>query len=222
MKKIRILIVDDQTVIREGLIAILSFFQDLEIVGQAEDGIEAVEKAEELKPDVILLDLVMPKQNGLKTIPQLLEIKPKPNILVVTSFAEDDLVFPAIKAGALGYLLKDFNRDNLVQSIRDVNRGQASLAPSIALKVIQEFNNPEDASIPEDALTARELDTLRLIARGYSNQEIANELVIQERTVAKYVSSILTKIHVENRTKAALYALREGISELEMNPKLDQ
>ena len=222
MEKIRILIVDDQTVIREGLIAILSFFQDLEVIGQAEDGIEAVEKTKELKPDVILLDLVMPKQNGLKTIPQLLEITPKPNILVVTSFAEDELVFPAIKAGALGYLLKDFNRDNLVQSIRDVNRGQASLAPSIALKVIQEFNNPEDASIPEDSLTARELDTLRLIARGYSNQEIANELVIQERTVAKYVSSILTKIHVENRTKAALYALREGISELEVNSKLDQ
>lgn len=217
MEKIRILIVDDQTVIREGLLAILSFYDDMEVVGQGEDGIQAVEKAKELKPDVILLDLAMPRQGGLKTIPQLLEIDPKPNILVVTAFADDELVFPAIKAGALGYLLKDFKRDNLVQSIRDVAKGEASLAPSIALKVIHEFNNPEETSLPQDALTSRELDTLRLIARGYSNQEIANELFIQERTVAKYVSSILTKIHVENRTKAALYALREGISELDKN-----
>jgi len=217
MDKIRVLIVDDQTVIREGLVAILSFYPEIEVVGQGEDGIQAVTKAKELKPDVILLDLAMPHQGGLKTIPQLLEIDPKPNILVVTAFADDELVFPAIKAGALGYLLKDFKRDNLVQSIRDVAKGEASLAPSIALKVIHEFNNPEETSLPQDALTSRELDTLRLIARGYSNQEIANELFIQERTVAKYVSSILTKIHVENRTKAALYALREGISELDKN-----
>ena len=217
MEKIRVLVVDDQAVIREGLVAILSFYPDIEVVGQGEDGLQAVALTKELKPNVILLDLVMPHQNGLKTIPQLLELSPKPNILVVTSFAEDELVFPAIKAGALGYLLKDFKRDSLVQSIRDVSRGQASLSPSIALKVIQEFNNPEEASLPQDALTSRELDTLKLIARGYSNQEIAKELYIQERTVAKYVSSILTKIHVENRTKAALYALREGISELEKN-----
>lgn len=217
MEKIRVLVVDDQAVIREGLVAILSFYPDIEVVGQGEDGIQAVTLTKELKPNVILLDLMMPRQNGLKTIPQLLELSPKPNILVVTSFAEDELVFPAIKAGALGYLLKDFKRDNLVQSIRDVSRGQASLSPSIALKVIQEFNNPEETSLPQDALTSRELDTLKLIARGFSNQEIARELFIQERTVAKYVSSILTKIHVENRTKAALYALREGISELEKN-----
>jgi NarL family two-component system response regulator LiaR len=217
MNKIRILIVDDQTVIREGLMAILSFYPELEVVGQGEDGIQAVEKAKELKPDVILLDLQMPRQGGLKTISQLLEINPKPNILVVTAYADDELVFPAIKAGALGYLLKDFKRDHLVQSIRDVAKGEASLAPSIALKVIHEFNNPDETSLPQDALTSRELDTLRLIARGFSNQEIANELYIQERTVAKYVSSILTKIHVENRTKAALYALREGISELDKN-----
>ena len=215
MDKIRVVIVDDQTVIRDGLVAILSFYPDIEVVGQGEDGIQAVSLCKEFKPDVILLDLVMPRQDGLSTIPMIFKVSPATRILVVTSFAEDERVFPAIKAGALGYMLKDFKRDQLVQAIRDVANGQASLHPSIALKVIQEFNNPEEASLKEDALTSRELDTLRLIARGMSNQEIAEEMVIQERTVAKYVSSILDKIHVENRTKAALYALREGISELE-------
>jgi DNA-binding NarL/FixJ family response regulator len=119
----------------------------------------------------------------------------------------------------LGYLLKDLKREQLVQSIRDVAHGQASLAPSIALKVLQEFKNPVEASLPEDALTPRELDTLKEIAYGLSNQEIADKLCIEERTVAKYVSSILNKIHVENRTKAALYALRKGISKLDTDTK---
>jgi NarL family two-component system response regulator LiaR len=219
MDKIRVLIVDDQLVIREGLMAILSFYPDIEVVGQGEDGLQAVSLAKEHKPDVILLDLEMPRQGGLATIPQLLEIVPKPNILVVTTFVENERVFPAIKAGALGYLLKDLKREQLVQSIRDVAHGQASLAPSIALKVLQEFKNPVEASLPEDALTPRELDTLKEIAYGLSNQEIADKLCIEERTVAKYVSSILNKIHVENRTKAALYALRKGISKLDTDTK---
>jgi NarL family two-component system response regulator LiaR len=215
MKKIRVLVVEDQTVLREGLISILSFQPDIEVVGQAEDGIEAVELVQQTKPEVILLDLVMPRQDGMATIPKIKEIAPEVGILILTSFAEGDRVFQAIKAGALGYLLKDSTRDQLLQAIRDVAQGRASLHPSVALKVIQEINHPSEVLYTADPLTPRELETLRLISRGLSNQEIAAELVVHERTIAKYVSSILNKLHLANRTQAALYALREGLSDLE-------
>lgn len=215
MKKIRVLVVEDQTVLREGLVAILSFQPDIEVVGQAEDGIEALEMVEKTKPEVILLDLVMPRQDGMTTIPKIKEIAPEVGILVLTSFAEGDRVFQAIKAGALGYLLKDSTRDQLLQAIRDVAQGRASLHPSVALKVIQEINHPSEMMYTADPLTPRELETLRLISRGLSNQEIAAELVVHERTIAKYVSSILNKLHLANRTQAALYALREGLSDLD-------
>jgi NarL family two-component system response regulator LiaR len=215
MKKIRVLVVEDQTVLREGLISILSFQPDIEVVGQAEDGIEAVELVQQTKPEVILLDLVMPRQDGMATIPKIKEIAPDVGILILTSFAEGDRVFQAIKAGALGYLLKDSTRDQLLQAIRDVSQGRASLHPSVALKVIQEINHPSEVLYTADPLTPSELETLRLISRGLSNQEIATELVVHERTIAKYVSSILNKLHLANRTQAALYALREGLSDLE-------
>jgi NarL family two-component system response regulator LiaR len=215
MKKIRVLVVEDQTVLREGLISILSFQPDIEVVGQAEDGIEAVELVQQTKPEVVLLDLVMPRQDGMATIPKIKEIAPEVGILILTSFAEGDRVFQAIKAGALGYLLKDSTRDQLLQAIRDVAQGRASLHPSVALKVIQEINHPSQVLYTADPLTPRELETLRLISRGLSNQEIAAELVVHERTIAKYVSSILNKLHLANRTQAALYALREGLSDLE-------
>jgi NarL family two-component system response regulator LiaR len=212
MKKIRILVVEDQSVVREGVTAILSLQPDLEVVGEAEDGIQAVELARKTRPDVVLLDMVMPKQDGLTTIPKLKEISPLSRILVLTSFAESNRVYQAIRAGALGYMLKDTTRTQLLQSIRDVANGKASIHPSIALKVIHEFDNQKDISFMNAQLTPRELDTLKLIARGLSNQEIADTLVIHERTIAKYVSSILNKLHVANRTQAALYALREGIT----------
>jgi two-component system, NarL family, response regulator LiaR len=214
MNKIRLLVVDDQTVVREGLAAILTFYSDIEVVGQAEDGVQAVKLTGELQPDVILLDLVMPNMDGLTTIPKIKEIAPKAHILVVTAFAENDRVYQAIKAGALGYILKDATRDQLVQAIRDVAQGRASLQPSIAVKLIEEINHPSELLYTADPLTRRELETLRLIARGLSNQEIATELVVHERTIAKYVSSILDKLQLANRTQAALYALREGISDL--------
>jgi NarL family two-component system response regulator LiaR len=214
MNKIRLLVVDDQTVVREGLAAILTFYADIEVVGQAEDGVQAVKLTGELQPDVILLDLVMPNMDGLTTIPKIKEIAPKTHILVVTAFAENDRVYQAIKAGALGYILKDATRDQLVQAIRDVAQGRASLQPSIAVKLIEEINHPSELLYTADPLTRRELETLRLIARGLSNQEIATELVVHERTIAKYVSSILDKLQLANRTQAALYALREGISDL--------
>lgn len=211
MKKIRILVVEDQTVVRDGIVAILSCQPDLDIVGEAENGIRAVELARKHRPEVVILDLVMPLQDGLTTIPQLKLIDPDIRILVLTSFSESDRVYQAIKAGAMGYLLKDTTRTQLLQSIRDVACGQASIHPSIAMKVIHEFDQESDGDGMEP-LTQRESETLRLIARGLSNQEIANALVVNERTIAKYVSNILNKLHVSNRTQAALYAIREGLT----------
>lgn len=212
MKKVRILVVDDESVVREGVVAILSLQKDMEVVGEAQDGLLAVQLARKTKPDVVLLDLVMPKQDGLETIPILKEILPDTRILVLTSFAESDRVYQAIKSGALGYLLKDATRVQLLQAIRDVANGQASIHPSTALKVIHEIDHPGEARYTAEPLTPRELETLRLIARGLSNQEIANTLVVHERTVAKYVSSILEKLQLANRTQAALYAIREGLT----------
>jgi len=217
MKKVRILIAEDENVVREGLAAILSFAQDLEVVGLAEDGIRAMELVKKSKPDVVLLDLAMPRQDGLTTIPLIVDLAPNSRILVLTSFAEGDMVYQAIKAGALGYMLKDATREQLLQGIRDVAAGRAAIHPSVAVKMIQEINNPSKIMYTADPLTPRELDTLRLIARGLSNQEIALELGVHERTIAKYVSSILNKLHVANRTQAALYALREGLTSMAKN-----
>jgi NarL family two-component system response regulator LiaR len=213
MNKIKVLVVEDQAVVREGVVAILSFTPEIEVVGQAEDGVQALTMVKAKKPDVILLDLVMPHMDGLTAIPKIKEIDPEARILVLTSFAEGDRVYQAIKSGALGYMLKDSTRDQLIQSIRDVAQGRASLHPSVALKVIQEINRPSDLSKNIEPLTGRELETLQLIARGLSNQEIANALFVHERTIAKYVSSILNKLHLANRTQAALFALREGIAD---------
>ena len=213
MKKIRVLVVDDESVVREGVVAILSYQKDVEVVGEAKNGLQALELALKTKPDVILLDMVMPKQDGLATIPKLKEGLPDARILVLTSFAESDRVYQTIKAGALGYLLKDSTRIQLIQAIRDVAHGQASIHPSVALKVIHEIDHPSELMYTSEPLTPRELDTLKLIARGQSNQEIAMSLSVHERTVAKYVSNILDKLHLANRTQAALYAVREGLAE---------
>jgi two-component system, NarL family, response regulator LiaR len=211
-KRIRILIVDDQSVVREGIATILSLQSDFHVVAEAEDGIQAVEMARKTKPDVILLDLVMPRMDGITAMPELREAVPTACILVLTSFAESNRVYQAIKAGATGYMLKDTTRTQLIQSIRDVAKGQASIHPSIALKVIHEIEGTDGSVHLQEPLTRRELETLRLIARGLSNQEIAASLVVHERTIAKYVSNILNKLHVANRTQAALYAIREGLS----------
>ncbi len=212
MKKIRVLVVEDQSVVREGVVAILSLQKDIEVVAEAEDGIRAIELAGRTKPDVILLDMVIPRLDGLMTIPRLKDVVPNARILVLTSFAESNRVYQAIKLGALGYMLKDTPRNELLKSIRDVANGQACLHPSIALKVIHEFDQAHDEDLMTDSLTRRELETLRLIARGLSNQEIAETLVVHERTIAKYVSNILDKLHVANRTQAALYAIRQGLT----------
>lgn len=213
--KIRVLIADDHPIVREGLAAILSVQPDMELVGEAADGAQAVTLALQTRPDVILLDLVMPQKDGVAVIREIVAADPQAHILVLTSYGDDERVFPAIKSGALGYLLKDSPRDRLLQAIRDVARGQAILHPTIAIRVMRELTQPPpDLPPTTEPLTEREVATLRLIARGLSNQEIAAELVIQERTVAKHVGSILEKLHLANRTQAALYALREGLAKL--------
>jgi len=206
---IRVLIADDSSIIHEGLLAMLATQTDFEVVGEALDGGEAVTLARNLQPDVILMDLVMPKLNGLDAIGQILDQNPKMCILVLTSYAEDKRVFPAIKAGALGYLLKDTPRDQLFQAIRDVAQGQAVLHPTIALMVMHEIRHPPEQPLTTDPLTPREVDTLHLLAQGLSNKEISSEMVVDVRTVAKYVSSILRKLHLANRTQVALYVLQE-------------
>ncbi len=213
MKKIRLLVVDDENVVREGFVAILRLAQDMQVVGEARDGIQAVEVATKTKPDVVLLDLNMPRQDGLATIPQIMEILPNTRILVLTGTAESDRVYHALQAGALGFLLKDATRLQLLQAIREVASGQASIQPNIAVRVIQEINHPSKTMYTAYPLTQRELDTLKLIAFGMSNSEIAAELGVHERTVAKYVSGVLEKLQLANRTQAALYALREGLTE---------
>jgi NarL family two-component system response regulator LiaR len=214
-EKLRILIADDHPVVRKGLAALIETQADLELVGEAEDGAEAVEKALGLRPDVTLIDLVMPRLDGIQAIREIIRQLPKARILILTSFTEDEKVFPAIKAGASGYLLKDSSPQELLKAVRDVHRGQVSLHPTIALKVVRELNQGSELPPTQDPLTARELEVLTLLAKGLPNEEIAARLVISERTVGTHVSNILSKLHLANRTQAALYALREGLARLE-------
>jgi NarL family two-component system response regulator LiaR len=211
---IRILITDDHAVVREGLRTLISTEPGMEVVGEAADGVEAVQKACSLRPDVILLDMVMPRMDGLEAINEIKRECPDAQILVLTSFSDDEKVFPAIKAGALGYLLKNTTPERLLNAIRDVNQGKPSLSSDIAKKLMRELQRNSDLPPTEEPLTAREMDVLRLVAQGLSNQEIAERLVIGEGTVRTHVSNILAKLHLANRTQAALYALREGLAPL--------
>ena len=212
---IQILIADDHAIVREGLRTLIDAKPGMELVGEAKDGVEAVMMAATLQPDVILMDMLMPRKDGLAAIKDIIQDNPDARILVLTSFDDDDRVFSAIKAGALGYLLKDSSPQQLLEAIRDVNQGRSSLHPTIALKVIRELNQPSDLPPTEEPLTEREVETLRLIAQGLTNQEIAEQLTISERTVGKHVSNILDKLHLANRTQAALYALRHGLASLD-------
>lgn len=212
---IRLLIADDHPIVRRGLRTLFLSDPELELVGEAVDGVEAVLKARALKPDVILLDMLMPRLDGVGAIQQIKQENPGARILVLTSFAEDDKVFPAIKAGALGYLLKDSSPEQLLQAIHAVYQGKSSLDPGIALKLIRELNRPSSLPPTPDPLSEREVEVLKLIAKGHSNQEISKTLVISDRTTGNHISSILSKLHLANRTQAALYALREGLVKLD-------
>lgn len=212
---IRVLVADDHDIVRKGIRALLATETDIEVVGEAKDGHEAVTEAEKLQPDVILMDLVMPKVGGIEAIRRITASRPEACVLVLTSFAADDKVFPAIKAGALGYLLKDSGPEELVGAIHQVHRGESSLHPTIARKVLQELSRPSEGPPTPEPLTQREVEVLRLVARGLSNQQIAGGLVISEATVRTHVSNILGKLQLASRTQAALYALREGLTSLD-------
>ncbi len=218
---IRVMLVDDHAIIRKGVRALLATERDIQIVGEAGDGAEAIKQAEALRPDVILMDLMMPKVDGIEATRQITEKQPGAHILVLTSFAADDKVFPAIKAGALGYLLKDSTPDELVRAIRQVARGEPSLEPTIARKVLAELSHPAKKTPTADPLTEREMEVLRQVAQGKSNKDIAEKLVVSEMTIRTHVSSILSKLHLASRTQAALYALREGLASLDDVPDMD-
>jgi len=210
---IRVLVIDDHAIVRKGICALLATEPDIEVVGEAQDGREAVATAKQLQPDVILMDLVMPELDGLEATRRILAAQPEVRVLVLTSFTGDDKVFPAIRAGAQGYLLKDSSPDELIQAIHQVYRGESSLDPSVARRVLQEFSQPSSRS-ETDPLTEREAEVLQLVAQGCSNRDISEHLGISNATVRSHMSSILAKLKLSSRTQAAIYALRQGLASL--------
>ena len=210
-EQIRILIADDHPIVRQGMELVIASQSDLELVGQATNGEEAVRLVNETCPDVIIMDLKMPVKDGLTAIREIKAAKLDAQILVLTSFQDDDNVFAAIKAGAMGFLLKDSPPEHLLNAIRTVHRGESALHPTIARKLIQEVRQPTQLPLSEDPLTAREIEVLKCLSQGMSNQEISLQLSISVRTVTTHIRNILDKLHVSNRTQAALYAVEQGI-----------
>jgi DNA-binding NarL/FixJ family response regulator len=211
---IRVLIADDHAVVRQGLRTFLELQDDIEVTGEAADGEAAVAAAERLGPDVVLMDLVMPGVDGIEAIGRIRARSPATRVIVLTSFVDDDKVFPAVRAGAAGYLLKDVRPHELVAAIRTVHAGEALLHPTAAARLLEQFAADGGSRRSPDVLTPREREVLGLIARGMPNKVIARELAIAERTVKTHVSNILGKLGLTDRTQAALYAVREGLVDL--------
>jgi NarL family two-component system response regulator LiaR len=210
-RPIRVLIVDDHGMVREGLRAYLELESDIQVVGEARDGQEAVRRAQELQPDVVLMDLVMPNMDGVDATSQIKQQRPDTHVIILTSFLEDERVVPAIKAGATSYLLKDVAAADLARAIRGARAGQAQLHPEVARRLMQQVTSPRKAEAGAQ-LTEREREVLRLLAEGRSNKEIARSLVVSERTVKGHVSNILGKLGLQDRTQAALFAVRHGLA----------
>jgi len=216
-EKIRVLIVDDHQIVRQGLRNFLELNEDIAVIGEAADGIGALESATELKPDVILMDLVMPRMDGITATMEIKKKNPEVMVIALTSFTEDDKVIPAIQAGACSYLLKDVSPDDLVEAIRAAAKGEARLHPDVTRKLMQQVSKPAPAqkgSLPAE-ITDRELDVIRLVAQGKSNQEIASELVISEKTVKTHMSNIFSKLELVDRTQLAIYAIKNNLVNLD-------
>ena len=212
---ISILIVDDHTVVRDGLNALLSAEPGMKVIGMCGDGQQAVLMASELRPDVILLDVMMPKMDGVQATIEIRKVYPTARILVLTSFAENHQVFSAIKAGATGYLMKDTSSGELIQAIRDTYANRPALGPDIARKLMLDIQNQDESAWDDVNLTEREVEILQHMALGQTNQEIADELFLSERTVRTHVTNILAKLNLNNRTQAVLHALKEGIAHID-------
>jgi NarL family two-component system response regulator LiaR len=212
---IRVLIADDHAVVREGLRGFLALQEDVEVVAEAADGEEAVAAAERLTPDVALVDLVMPRVDGIEAIRRIRAVAPATRVIVLTSFADEDRMLPAVRAGAVGYLLKDVDPKDLVAAVRTVNDGGTLLHPAVIRELVREVAGARRQPAADSPLTAREREVLGLIVRGRANKAIAFELGVAEKTVKTHVSNILGKLGVTDRTQAALYAVREGLVELE-------
>jgi len=214
-EKIKVLIVDNHQVVRQGLRTFLELHEDIAVIGEAEDGKRAVEMVRLLQPDVVLMDLVMPHMDGITATEQIHALGLPTKVIALTSFSEDDKVFPAIQAGAASYLLKDISPDDLVDAIRAVHHGEARLHPDIARKLMQQVSqmraSTQESSI--DELTAREREVIRLVALGRNNREIAQELFISEKTVKTHISNLLGKLDLEHRTQLAIYAIKNNLVE---------
>jgi len=208
---IGVLVVDDHAVVRQGLRTFLELQDDIEVVGEAADGEQALSAVADLAPDVVLVDLVMPTLDGVSAIERLRELAPATRVIVLTSFLDEDKVLPAVRAGAAGYLLKDVQPAELVRAIRMADRGEALLHPAVAARVLRELAGDGVRAARHDLLTARELEVLALLARGLANKAIAFELGCAEKTVKTHVGNILGKLGLSDRTQAALYAVREGL-----------
>ena len=209
---IKILIADDHPLIRQGLRVIIEAQPDLELVGEASNGEQAVQQALTLHPDIVIMDLQMPVKDGLAATREIAQADPHAQVLVLTSYPDDDNVYAAIKAGAMGFLLKDSSAEYLLEAIRTVVRGESVLHPTIARKLMQEIKKPPKLPPTAEPLTPREVQVLGCLAQGMANSQIANELSVSVRTVSAHIRNILDKLHLANRTQAALYALEQGIS----------
>jgi NarL family two-component system response regulator LiaR len=216
-EQIRVLLVDDHAIVRDGLAAYLGTEDDMEVIGQAGSGAEGVKLATQLLPDVVLMDLIMPALEGIDTLEAIRRIRqqtPKTQVIILTSHTDDDYLLPAIKAGALSYLLKDVGADELADALRRAAQGEATIHPRVAARLVDEVQRGPKPS-PVADLTEREVEVLRLIAQGKSNREIAETLIIGEKTVKTHVSNILSKLHLQDRTQVAIFALKQRIVPLD-------